>query len=82
VSGTTHYCRLGEQSSQLILTRSLNQLKFLSNELRMPVIALGMSEALYAMQTDPQIASRLESMAPPRWRESAGRRVQQEFSFL
>ena len=36
--------------------QSLNQLKFLSNELRMPVVALGTSEALYAMQADPQIA--------------------------
>ena len=37
----------------------------------MPVIALGTSEALYAMQTDPQIASRFEPIALPRWRESA-----------
>jgi len=54
--------------------QSLNQLKFLSNELRMPIIALGTSEALYAMQADPQIASRFEPMALPRWRESAGLR--------
>ena len=51
--------------------QSLNQLKFLSNELRMSVIALGTSEALYAMQADPQIASRFEPMALPKWRESA-----------
>ena len=43
-------------------------------ELRMPVIALGTSEALYAIQADPQIASRLEPFALPRWRESAGLR--------
>ena len=54
--------------------QSMNQLKFLSNELHMPVIALGTSEALYAMQADPQIASRFEPMALPRWRESAGLR--------
>ena len=52
--------------------QSLNQLKFLSNELRMPVIALGTSEALYAMQADSQIAFRFEPFALPRWRESAG----------
>ena len=51
--------------------QSLNQLKFLSNELRMSVVALGTSEALYAMQTDPQIASRFEPFALPRWKESA-----------
>ena len=40
----------------------------------MPVVALGTSEALYAMQADPQIASRFEPFALPRWRESAGLR--------
>lgn len=39
---------------------SLNQLMFLSNELRLPMVALGTSEALYAMQADTQIASRFE----------------------
>lgn len=48
----------------------LNQLKFISNELRMPIVALGTSEALYAMQTDPQIASRFEPFSLPKWRES------------
>ena len=37
----------------------------------MPIVALGTSEALYAMQTDPQIASRFEPFALPRWKESA-----------
>jgi hypothetical protein len=37
----------------------------------MPIVALGTSEALYAMQTDPQIASRFEPFALPKWRESA-----------
>ena len=52
----------------------MNQLKFLSNELRMPVVALGTSVALYAMQADPQIASRFEPFALPRWHESAALR--------
>ena len=38
----------------------------LGNDLRMPVVALGTSEALYAMQADPQIASRFEPFALPR----------------
>ena len=54
--------------------QSLNQLKLLSNELRMPLVALGTSEALYAMKADAQIASRLEPFALPRWHESAARR--------
>ena len=48
----------------------LNQLKFISNELRMPIVAVGTNEALYAMQTDPQIALRFEPFALPKWRES------------
>lgn len=43
----------------------LNQLKFISNELRIPIVALGTNEALYAMQTDAQIASRFEPFALP-----------------
>lgn len=49
----------------------LNQLKFISNELRIPIVALGTNEALYAMQTDPHIASRFELFALPKWRESS-----------
>ena len=52
----------------------LNHLKFLSNELRIPIITVGTTEALYAMQTDPQIASRFEAFALPRWHESPGLR--------
>jgi hypothetical protein len=49
----------------------LNQLKFISNEMRIPIVASGTNEALYAMQTDPQIASRFEPFSLPKWRESA-----------
>jgi hypothetical protein len=46
---------------------ALNVVKFLSNELRVSIIALGTSEALHVMRTDPQIASRFESspLGPP-----------------
>jgi hypothetical protein len=46
---------------------ALNVLKFLSNELRVSIAALGTSEALHVMRTDPQIASRFESHALPAW---------------
>jgi Cdc6-like AAA superfamily ATPase len=46
---------------------ALNVLKFLSNELRVSIIALGTGEALHVMRTDPQIASRFESHALPAW---------------
>ena len=41
----------------------------------MPIVALGTSDALYAMQTDPQIASRFEPFVLPRWKESADLRA-------
>ncbi|MEP6876700.1 MAG: TniB family NTP-binding protein [Burkholderiales bacterium] len=66
-----HHLHVGTVREQ---RQSLNQLEFLSNELRMPVIAPGTSKALYATQADPQIASRFEPIALPGWRESAGLR--------
>jgi hypothetical protein len=42
---------------------ALNILQFLSNELRVSIVALATNEALHVMRTDPQIASRFESCA-------------------
>jgi hypothetical protein len=50
--------------------RALNLLKFLANELRISVIAIGTQDAFHALQRDPQIASRFEPMLLPRWSES------------
>ena len=36
----------------------------------MPIVAFGISEALYAMQTDSQIASRFKPFSLPKYRES------------
>jgi hypothetical protein len=46
---------------------ALNVLKFLSNELRVSLVALGTGEALHVMRTDLQIASRFESCALVPW---------------
>jgi Cdc6-like AAA superfamily ATPase len=46
---------------------ALNVLKFFSNEQRVSIVAVGTSEALHVMRTDPQIASRFESCALPSW---------------
>jgi len=46
---------------------ALNVLKFLSNDLRVSIVATGTTDALIVMQTDPQIASRLESYGLPSW---------------
>ena len=49
---------------------ALNILKYLSNQLWVSIVALGTSEALHVMRTDPQIASRFESRALPAWTAS------------
>ena len=48
---------------------SLNLLKFLSNQVPCSIVALGTRDALAAMQTDPQIASRFPALEMPRWQE-------------
>ncbi len=49
---------------------SLNLLKFLSNQLRCAIVVLGTRDALAAMQTDPQIASRFPGLELVRWQEN------------
>jgi Bacterial TniB protein len=49
---------------------SLNLLKFLSNQIKCAVVVLGTRDALAAMQTDPQIASRFPGVEIPRWQEN------------
>ena len=46
----------------------LQVLKYLSNELQIPLVGLGTPEALRAVQADPQLANRFEPIALPRWR--------------
>jgi len=49
---------------------SLNLLKFLSNQVPCSILALGTRDALAAVQTDPQIASRLPGFELSRWQEN------------
>lgn len=46
---------------------TLNTLKFLSNEFRVSIIALGTNDALHVMRADPQIASRFDRIELPLW---------------
>ena len=45
----------------------LNVLKYLSNELQISLVGVGIKEALRAIQTDPQLANRFEPVGLPRW---------------
>lgn len=45
----------------------LNVLKYLGNELQIPIVAIGTRDAFRALQTDPQLANRFEPAMLPRW---------------
>ncbi|BFM44098.1 TniB family NTP-binding protein [Flavobacterium sp. CFS9] len=45
----------------------LNVIKFLSNELQIPIVCAGTKDAFNAIQTDPQLSNRFEPKILPRW---------------
>ena len=45
----------------------LNTLKFLGNDLQIPLVGVGAADALRAIQTDPQLANRFRPLALPKW---------------
>lgn len=45
----------------------LNVLKYIGNELQVPIVAVGIKDAFRAIQTDPQLANRFEPIWLPRW---------------
>ncbi|MGG7666050.1 TniB family NTP-binding protein [Dyadobacter sp. BHUBP1] len=47
----------------------LNVIKYLSNELQIPIVAVGTKDAFRAIHTDPQLANRFEPHVLPRWRD-------------
>lgn len=46
----------------------MNALKFMCNELRIPIVGVGCREAVQILHTDPQHASRFEVMSLPIWK--------------
>jgi Bacterial TniB protein len=48
--------------------RLLNLLRWLGNELQIPLIAVGTADALHAVQSDDQLANRFELAGLPPWR--------------
>lgn len=45
----------------------LNVIKYLGNELQIPIVGVGTKDALRAIQTDPQLANRFTPTSLPRW---------------
>jgi hypothetical protein len=56
--------------SRLQQRRLLNLLRWLGNELQIPLVAVGTAEALHAVQSDDQLANRFEPVGLPPWRNS------------
>lgn len=52
-------------------SRLLNLLRWLGNELRMPLVAIGTAEALRAVQSDDQLANRFAPFFLPLWQMGA-----------
>ncbi|MDF9301998.1 TniB family NTP-binding protein [Tritonibacter mobilis] len=51
--------------------RFLNMLRFLGNELRIPLVCVGTQEARNALRTDDQLVRRFEAFALPAWKNDA-----------
>jgi hypothetical protein len=57
--------------SRLQQRRLLNLLRWLGNELQIPLVAVGTAEAFHAVQSDDQLANRFEPARLPPWRDGA-----------
>jgi len=53
--------------SGIRLRRFLNGIKYLGNELSIPIVVAGTPETLNVLQSDPQIANRFEPAFLPKW---------------
>lgn len=60
-----HHILAGNLSRQRAF---LNVIKFLGNELEIPIVAAGTRDAFRAIQTDPQLANRFDHARLPRWK--------------
>lgn len=59
-----HHVLAGHEAKQ---RQFLNVIKYLGNELQLPIVGVGIKEAVRALQTDPQLANRFEPVPLPRW---------------
>jgi len=60
-----HHILAGNLTRQKIF---LNVIKFLGNELEIPIVGVGTRDAFRAIQTDLQLANRFEHAVLPRWK--------------
>lgn len=60
-----HHILAGNMAKQKAF---LNVIKYLGNELQVPIVGLGTKDAFRAIQTDAQLANRFEPASLPRWK--------------
>jgi len=60
-----HHILAGNMAKQKAF---LNVIKYLGNELQVPIVGLGTKDAFRAIQTDAQLANRFEPAILPRWK--------------
>ena len=60
-----HHALVGPANQQRVV---MNALKYLSNELQIPLVGVGTREAIRAIQADPQLASRFHRVELTTWR--------------
>lgn len=60
-----HHVLAGPASKQRVF---LNMIKYLGNELMIPIVAVGTRDAFNAIQSDPQLANRFEPVLLPNWK--------------
>ncbi|HXA47580.1 MAG TPA: TniB family NTP-binding protein [Burkholderiaceae bacterium] len=59
-----HHILAGTMAKQKVF---LNVIKYLGNELEVPIIGVGTRDAFRAIQTDPQLSNRFDHALLPRW---------------
>lgn len=59
-----HHILAGTMSKQKVF---LNVIKYLGNELEVPIVGVGTRDAFRAIQTDPQLSNRFDRKLLPRW---------------
>jgi len=61
-----HHLLSGDSTKQ---SQMLNALKYLGNELRIPIVAAGVETAFNAIQIDAQLSNRFQPLPLPRWKQ-------------
>ena len=59
-----HHILAGTMTKQKVF---LNVIKYLGNELEVPIVGVGTRDAFRAIQTDPQLSNRFDRALLPRW---------------